>query len=691
MAEIFNFDKRFIHVAVKSAFIAKYPNWEAEATALGNIIFFKDTCEIWTLGTTYGITPETMQEIEDLRTDLDKLSEDFGGLSYVTGFTGDEGTGVVTNGATIVPIMGSGQVKVITSADGITIDVPVHTVIEPKSGNAIEVEEDGTINLLIDSENKGNVTLEITENGLKASAEIPEVEYPVTGVSSDDKVLSLTADKEVKSTLSIKYDSDSKKVQLLGKDQTVVSEFDASDFVTDGMLDDVDIIEVVFDEERNTNIIKSADDAEFDPATAPEAPEHLVAGMGYIRFKWNVDGESKIDYVKTSDLVDLKTKNVEVSETIPVAGGPLASLLNAKGINTIDAGMSMQDLLFTLFCQEQWPNPAAKFSYDTLYSVMSAPTGSYANNNKVVEIGSTQSIGKISGKKAGYGNSSSSKQNGTAPRIIFDNFTWGYRTERGKGTATSSETNPSAVNATVTTNDVTYTLSRAYTNFDNSSASDSVTGADGSALSFDAEDLTAKLGENKVVYTLSVSGQVHSAKAKAPSVYYAMSNLGNTDKTTNGVASAQQVVDATTEKTFNPSPATPASTSLTYTCTGVYPIFTNAVNTNTMDSSSANIATASNKIIADQSVFEIVFGAETSKHHMFKFPASHTLSKVENYNPLNAAKPYDDYAGGFELSEAEDTVINDSTYSYKTWTRKGPANTAATKFRFTLNKSTSKQ
>ena len=680
MAEIFNFDKRFIHVANKEAFVAKYPNWESEASALGNIIFFKDTCEIWTRGTTYGITPETMQEIEDLRTDLNALTEGVEGLNYVTGFTGNEGTAVVTNGATIVPIMGSGQVKVTTGSDGITIDVPVHTVIEPKSGSAIEVEEDGTVNLLIDEENKGNVTLEITENGLKASATIPEVEYPVTGVASDDKVLSLTTDKEVKSTLSIKYDSDSKKVQLLGKDQTVVSEFDASDFVTDGMLDDVDIIEVIFDTDRNANIIKSADVTDFDPATAPLAPEHLVAGMGYIRFKWNVDGDSKIDYVKTSDLVDLKTKNVEVSESIPVAGGPLASLLNAKGINTIDAGMSMQDLLFTLFCQEQWPNPAAKYAYGTLYSVMSAPTSSYSNNGKVVEIGSTQSIGKVSGKKAGYGNSSSSKQNGSAPQLTFDNFTWGYRTERGKGTATASETNPSAVNATVTTNDVTYTLSRAYTNFDNSSAEDSTSGADGSALYFDAEDLVAKLGENKVVYTLSVSGQVHSATVAAPSVYYAMSNLGNTDKTTNGVASAQQVVDATTTKTFTPSPATPASTTLTYTCTGVYPVYTNA-------SATGNISTASNRIVEDKSVFEVVFGPETNKHHMFKFPASHTLSKVENLNPQNGK--FGEYAGGFILSDAEDHKINGTTYSYKTWTRQGPANTEATTYRFTLNKSTS--
>lgn len=111
-----------------------------------------------------------------------------------------------------------------------------------------------------------------------------------------------------------------------------------------------------------------------------------------------------------------------------------------------------------------------------------------------------------------------------------------------------------------------------------------------------------------------------------------------------------------------------------------------------MDSSSANIATASNPIIADKAVFEVVFGAETAKHHMFKFPASHTLSKVENFNPLKPIdQAYAEYEGGFEISDAEDTVINGSTYSYKTWTRKGPANTEATKFRFTLNKSTSKQ
>ena len=133
MAEIFNFDKRFIHVAVKSTFIAKYPNWEAEATALGNIIFFKDTCEIWTLGTTYGITPETMQEIADLRDDLDNLN-------LVTGFTDENGGAIAADGATVVPIKGEGAVSVTVGTNGIVINVPV--VEEYKSGSAIEIDED---------------------------------------------------------------------------------------------------------------------------------------------------------------------------------------------------------------------------------------------------------------------------------------------------------------------------------------------------------------------------------------------------------------------------------------------------------------------------------------------------------------------------------------------------------------------
>lgn len=657
-----NFNKRFIHVSNKATFVANNTGWEQTALTNGCIIFFQDTLEIWVRGTYYGASQETLNRIS-------AVEEGLAGLNYITEFTSDDGGKFSADGATVVPMNSGKGIKIVCDASGVTFT----STLAFTNTDSIEISEteDGSYkaDLRIDTTNPGNVTLTVTENGLKAEAEIPEVEYPITGVVEGDKVLSLDENKAISATLSVKYDSDTKHVQLLGIGQELISEFDASEFVADGMLNDVTVVNIVAGETEGSKV---AVDTSNEEITYTDFPTTAVVGECYLRFIWNTDAGDKVDYVKTSDLADLKTKNLEVSETIPVAGGPLASLLNNKGITSIDAGTSMQDLLFTLFCEEQWPNPAAKYAYDTLTSTLSAPTASaaYANNGKVVEVGSSQSIGTITGKSA----------TANAPYLKFDNFTWGYLSAEGKGTATSTKTNPAQVAATVNTNSVTYTLSRKYTKFNGAQAGTAQTGSDGTALTFAAETLTASLGENKVVYTISASGQVHSATVKAPSVYYAMSNLGNTNKLVNGVSTAQQKVDATTNKTLNPNPTTPASKTLTYTCTGVYPVYTNA-------NATGNIAAATAKVVANASVFEVEYGAEGSNFHKFKFPASHTLSTVEVWNAQ--ANKYDSYVGGQETSAAEDTTINGGTYSYKTWTRKGSAYTEPTKFRFTLNKSTS--
>ena len=68
--------------------------------------------------------------------------------------------------------------------------------------------------------------------------QIEAIEIPVIGIADDEKVLSLT-DKKLATTLSItktKKDDGKTYVQLLGKEGTVVSEFDAAEFIADGML-----------------------------------------------------------------------------------------------------------------------------------------------------------------------------------------------------------------------------------------------------------------------------------------------------------------------------------------------------------------------------------------------------------------------------------------------------------------------
>ena len=69
---------------------------------------------------------------------------------------------------------------------------------------------------------------------------VAAIEVPVDGVAEGEKVISLT-NKKLSTTLSIaKTKKDDKTyIQLLGKDNAVISEFDAAEFIADGMLESV--------------------------------------------------------------------------------------------------------------------------------------------------------------------------------------------------------------------------------------------------------------------------------------------------------------------------------------------------------------------------------------------------------------------------------------------------------------------
>ena len=94
--------------------------------------------------------------------------------------------------------------------------------------------KDPTVGLKLDT--TGNVTLSQSANGLKASVVMPAL--TVTGVAEGDKVLRLS-EKKLSSTLNLKYDSTAKKIKLLGINDAVIAEIDATDFIKDGMVDAV--------------------------------------------------------------------------------------------------------------------------------------------------------------------------------------------------------------------------------------------------------------------------------------------------------------------------------------------------------------------------------------------------------------------------------------------------------------------
>lgn len=116
----------------------------------------------------------------------------------------------------------------------------------------------------------------------------------VTGVATDDKVLSLT-DKLVATTISLDYgDATStaltgkKVIKLIGKNNTVISEIDASEFVKDGMLTNAELV---------------TDPSGQEPGT-------------YIHLVWNTDGGNKSMYVNVTSLIDIYTAKKDSGLTL---------------------------------------------------------------------------------------------------------------------------------------------------------------------------------------------------------------------------------------------------------------------------------------------------------------------------------------------------------------------------------------
>lgn len=80
------------------------------------------------------------------------------------------------------------------------------------------------------------------------------------------------------------------------------------------------------------------------------------------------------------------TSTVTVSNQIQVTGTPLADIFNACGVNNIDPGKNLQDLLVELLCKEVWPeaisitNPKASITFKDVTST---------NAGKTYEVGET--------------------------------------------------------------------------------------------------------------------------------------------------------------------------------------------------------------------------------------------------------------------------------------------------------------
>lgn len=338
------------------------------------------------------------------------------------------------------------------------------------------------INLFVDSDD--SITVEIYD----ASSS-----YVTSGTLGNYATIA-----DLKSVLDINYNTATKKLELKYGTE-ILTEVDATPFIKDGMLDDTDIITV---SEGDTDLISSG----------------FEVGEKLIKFVWKTyeqDGLDnaevlKTDYIKISDIApDLNTENTKVSEDITVAGGPLASL--AASVFTdgvIPKDMSVQEVLFKLFCKEIFPTNITT-TPASLSSKISAPT--------ITMVTTTVEVGTEVAYTVSNGASSA-----TATPHKASGFTYGY-SAADDNTQDSANTSVSATCSTPTV--LSNTSKLTVTATENETVEVTGTATAGSAV--EEGSIIAIEGTNKVSATNTSA--THTCSCTALPVYYACSNLGNTN------------------------------------------------------------------------------------------------------------------------------------------------------------------
>lgn len=333
------------------------------------------------------------------------------------------------------------------------------------------------------------------------------------------------------------------------------------------------------------------------------------------------------------ELIEDTTETIKTTDAIPVAGGPLADLLNKAGINSISPDTSMQDLFVSLFTKELWPTNLA-FKEGTVSAAITAPSFTLSSTN-LVEVGATVTIGKTTLSVATMS---------TTART-YSGFTYGY-SSTNDNTKDSSNTTITVNASNAALNSVNYTMKRTT----NGSVENATANTNPAQVTLDSKTFKAIEGTNTV--KVDITGPTANATFASMPVYYACSNLGKTSKEHKSVA----------KDTITKTSATP-SNSKTLNVTGVYPYYTNKDNITTF----AKLPLTTNKTL------DVTFVAETaSNKHIFKLPSKFNVAKITLLNTLSGK--YEDYSVSRFSVTTETINVQGTNVQYKVYTRNDGTN-----------------
>lgn len=333
------------------------------------------------------------------------------------------------------------------------------------------------------------------------------------------------------------------------------------------------------------------------------------------------------------ELIEDTTETIKTTDAIPVAGGPLADLLNKAGINSISPDTSMQDLFVSLFTKELWPTNLV-FKEGTVSAAIAAPSFTLSNTG-LVEVGATVTIGKTTLSAATMS---------TTART-YSGFTYGY-SSTNDNTKDSSNTTITVNASNAALNSVNYTMKRTT----NGSVENATANTNPAQVTLDSKTFKAIEGTNTV--KVDITGPTANATFASMPVYYACSNLGKTSEEHKSVA----------KDTVTKTSATP-SNSKTLNVTGVYPYYTNKDNITTF----AKLGLTTNKTL------DVTFVAETaSNKHAFKIPAKFNVTKITLLNTLSGK--YEDYSVSRFSVTTETINVQGANVQYKVYTRNDGTN-----------------
>lgn len=333
------------------------------------------------------------------------------------------------------------------------------------------------------------------------------------------------------------------------------------------------------------------------------------------------------------ELIEDTTETIKTTDAIPVAGGPLADLLNKAGINSISPDTSMQDLFVSLFTKELWPTNLV-FKEGTVSAAIAAPSFTLSNTG-LVEVGATVTIGKTTLSAATMS---------TTART-HSGFTYGY-SSTNDNTKDSSNTTITVNASNAALNSVNYTMKRTT----NGSVENATANTNPAQVTLDSKTFKAIEGTNTV--KVDITGPTANATFASMPVYYACSNLGKTSEEHKSVA----------KDTITKTSSTP-SNSKTLNVTGVYPYYTNKDNITTF----AKLGLTTNKTL------DVTFVAETaSNKHAFKIPAKFNVTKITLLNTLSGK--YEDYSVSRFSVTTETINVQGTDVQYKVYTRNDGTN-----------------